>query len=130
MLKERLPIGAKIYFCHLECEVQQVLSDNSLLVSIPMIDGQVQLLPLYTQGDCLLHTTEGICRTKGEIVERYKSANRYTMELELKEGLYKVKEIQLPVEIAENHKISIEEQKKLAENAIFEQQKLLKTTKK
>ncbi len=130
MLKERLSVGAKIYFENLECEVQEVLSDSHLHVSIPVVDGQLQLLPLYTQGSCVLKATDATYRTKGEIIERYKSANRHTMELELKEGLYKVREEEFPITAGENTQNSIEEQKKLAENAILERQKLLKTHKK
>lgn len=129
-MKERMRVGAKAAFLGMECEVRQVISDHYLCLTMPIQDGCVQLPPLYTQGECFLELEENMYRTLGEVVERYKKDNCFLMDVELLEGMYLVEDPKLPKEMLENPELSIEEQKKLVENAILQQRNLLKTAKK
>ncbi len=90
MLKEKININAKVLYCGLECSLVEVISENRLKLEIPTVDGQLQLLPPYTQGTCWIYTETAVFRAKAEVLERYKSDNRCVMELELKSGLYQM----------------------------------------
>lgn len=90
MLREAVGENTRVYFCGMECKVLEVLSDSRVKLTIPVVDGQLQLIPLYTQGSCWFADGKQVFRAKAEVLERYKSENRYAMELELKEGLYRI----------------------------------------
>ncbi len=88
MLKSMIMQGGNAYFDGMECRVLEVLNDSRVRLSMPVLDGRLQVLPLFMQGICRFETPQGIYYAKAEVLERYKSENRYVMEMELKDGLY------------------------------------------
>lgn len=90
MLEKWISVGDKVYFQGYVCEVLAVLSEIRLLLSQPVVDGQVELLPLFSQGMCEIESGEIWYRTRAEVCERYRANNRYVMEIEFKQGLYRV----------------------------------------
>lgn len=120
MLNNIIPVGTTVSFEHYESQLQEVLSGSRLRIAMPVVDGNVVLLPLYMQGECIFHTEEGFYKARVEIVERYKRANQYSMEVELKEGLYKVQADEMANFVEDFTDMTVEEQKKLAEKVILE----------
>lgn len=90
MLKSMIIQGTKMSFAGMECKVLEVLGDSRVRLSMPEVDGRLQVLPLYMQGICRFETSQGRFCTRGEVLERYRSENRYVMEVELKDGLYRI----------------------------------------
>lgn len=81
-MEQELP---KVY----KSQVLDVKENGNLEISMPSENGRLVLLPLSIRLEFVFFSKGGLYRAVGQIKERYKSANIYMLEIELKSQLSK-----------------------------------------
>lgn len=75
----------RIYFS----QVNDILSEDRLEISMPMEKSKLILLPVDTEYDMTIYTKQGLYQCFVRVVDRYKSDNMYLLVVELTSNLRK-----------------------------------------
>lgn len=102
MLSKFISLGAKIELQAVErsihgednqkiyhSKVYEIISDDTLEISMPMEQTKLILLPVDTEYDMVFYTDNGLFQCFARITDRYKSNNVYLLRLELVSNLRK-----------------------------------------
>ena len=69
--------------------VQEILSEDTLKITMPMEKTKLILLPVYSEYDLVFFTDAGLYQCFARIIDRYKSNNVYILVVELTSNLRK-----------------------------------------
>lgn len=70
-------------------EVQDILSEDSIEIKMPMEKSKLILLPVDSEFDLIFYTSSGLFQCLARIIDRYRSNNVYLLLLELTSNLRK-----------------------------------------